>query len=154
QNSVTGGVTIKGIGVENDVDDDGDGITAAQGDTNDDLTAQITNFSSAPALLIRPNATTPTNIVFGNTAGGFGLLNRGGITANAIFDGFSATAVRIEGLGGATVDLGGGFRNDGTLTAIAFDANSTGLFVGTGVSMPTFENRKTLQTTVTSDLST
>lgn len=54
--SVGGGVTIEGMGVEDDVDDDGDGITESAGDTNDDLSATILTYGSAPTIAIETSA--------------------------------------------------------------------------------------------------
>lgn len=151
QAGVAGGITFRGTGVEDDTDDDGDGITEAAGDADDDASAAITTFSSAPAVLIRPNATTPLNIVIGPTASGFGIVNRGAINSTGIFDNIDSAGVRIEGVGAATVTTANGLRNDGSITTTAFEANATGVYIGAGASVPTIENRKSVDVRVTSE---
>lgn len=155
--SVGDGVTIRGIGVEDDLDDDGDGILEIDddpnttNDTDDDQTASIAVFGSAPAVHIAPDATTPTNLVLGPTASGYGFVNRGAISAAGVYDGFNATAVRIEGIGGASVSTASGFLNDGTLSAEAAEADAYALYLGDATSAPNIVNRRTIASTSFSD---
>lgn len=149
--NVGGGVIVRGTGLEDDVDDDGDGITEAAGDTDDDLTASIANFSSAPALQIRPNATTPTNIVIGPTVSGYGIVNRGSIISSAIYDGFSTTGIHIEGRGANTVTTANGLLNDGLITTVSFDADTTGVYIGAGATVPSVVNRRAIDVRTTTE---
>lgn len=144
--SVLGGVLIAGIGVEDDEDDDGDGVTEAAGDTNDDATAAINVASSAPAISV---ATNGANIVLGTT--GYGFRNRGGISATGIYDGIDATAVRLIGAGGNTITTAGGILNDGTVQVAAFEADAIGFHLGAGVSAPEVVNRRAVSVRSTSD---
>ncbi|MEJ0059482.1 MAG: autotransporter domain-containing protein [Terricaulis sp.] len=138
--NVTGGVTIEGTGVEDDLDDDGDGVTETTGDANDDQTASINAYTSAPAVWIAPSATAPVNLTLGANAG-YGFRNRGVITALGVYDGFTATALRIEGTGAATTTVTGGVLNDGGLSATAYEAESYGAYIGAGATVPTFNTR-------------
>jgi hypothetical protein len=138
--NVAGGVTIEGTGVEDDEDDDGDTVTEAAGDTNDDATASINAYTSAPAIWIAPSAIAPVNLVLGPNAG-YGFRNRGIVTANGVYDGFNATALRIEGTGAATTMVTGGVLNDGSLSATAYEGEAYGAYLGAGATAPTFINR-------------
>lgn len=137
--SVGQGVTITGIGVEDDTDDDGDGVTEAAGDLDDDLTAAITTFSSAPAILI--SADPSANLALGATASGYGLNIRGPVTAAGVYDHISSTAVRVQGSGATTTTTAGGVLNDAVLNATASEANATGIVVGQNATVPTVLNR-------------
>ena len=111
--SVLGGITIEGIGVEDDLDDDGDGLLDTDpAETNDNATASVSVYGSAPALLIQ--ATPASNLVLGATASGYGLHVRGSISATGLFDGIGATALRIEG------DSGGGLGTTDSWANLAF----------------------------------
>jgi hypothetical protein len=144
-NSVAGGFVIEGQGSEDDPDDDGDGVTEDDGDGNDDLNANIRSAGSAPAIEI---STTTSNIILGAITGGdapagsVGFFNRGIITADGIYDGFTATGILIEGdtVGGFIVDLQDGFVNDGTIGVSAVAADSFGVIIGENVLSPTILN--------------
>ncbi|HVY84784.1 MAG TPA: autotransporter domain-containing protein [Caulobacterales bacterium] len=156
---VLGGMTLQGIGIENDTDDDGDGVTEAAGDTNDNATTSISVATSAPAIWITPDASTPASITLGNTGRGYGFVNRGSVAANGVYQlttpggttGFSATALRIEGAGGASVSLYGGLLNDGTLSASAFEANTYGIYLGNLTDVPMVVTRGTIGSRSTSE---
>jgi len=145
--NVGGGVTIAGIGVEDDLDDDGDTISEAT-DTDDDNTAQIVLYGSSPAILLRADT---GNIVIGPTASGYGLLNRGNITVNPLYDGRSATGFRVDGVGLNTVDTSDGIANDGQLLISANEANAYGISIGNGALVPEILNRGRILTQVTSE---
>lgn len=132
--SVAGGVTIEGIGVEDDPDDDGDGVTEADGDTDDDAGASLTVFGGAPALLIQ--ADPSANLVLGPTASGYGVHVRGVIAAVGVYDGVDATAIRIEGSGGATVTTANGVAIDNAVSVAAIEANAYGLYIGQDATVP------------------
>lgn len=144
--SVAEGVTLQGTGVEDDEDDDGDGDTEEEGDTNDDVSTNITVYSGAPAIWIAPDAAAPQALVLGNTGRGYGFVNRGTVAANGVYDGFDTTTIRVEGAGGATTTLFGGLLNDGTLTTLAAEAESYGIYVGDDAIVPTIVNRKAIST--------
>jgi len=143
--SVDGGVTIEGIGVEDDPDDDGDGVT---NEADDNTTALIRVFGSSPGVWIA--ADPSANLVLGPNASGFGFQNRGIITADGVYDGFDATAVRIEGLGGSSVTINA-VANDHTISALAREADAYGFYVGANTTIANFLNRQSLSSTVISE---
>lgn len=147
--SIAGGVTLEGVGVEDDTDDDGDGVTETAGDTDDDTSSNIQVFSSAPALLIA--ATPGENLVLGATSSGYGLHARGSIVAAGIFDGVEATAVRIQGSAANTTNTAAGVLNDNTIAASSFEADSFGIVIGQNAIVPTLMNRKNLSAQTTSE---
>ncbi len=150
--SVAGGVTVEGIGVEDDLDDDGDGIAenAATPDANDDATASINVFGGAPAVRIQ--ADPSANLALGATASGFGLHVRGAVAAHGIYDNVDATAIRIAGSGvGQTTTVTGGVALDGDITTTASEANAHGLFVGPATTIPSLLIRRRVFTSVNSE---
>lgn len=143
--SVANGVTIEGIGVEDDEDDDGDGET---NEADDNMGAGLSVFGSAPAILIA--ADPSANLILGANAAGFGFQNRGLIDVNGVYDGFDATGVRIEGLGASTVTAGS-IANDNAVNVIAHEASAYGFYIGANSAIGTFLNRKRLTSTVVSE---
>jgi hypothetical protein len=144
--SIAGGFTIEGIGVEDDLDDDDDGTDS---EADDNLAATIQGYGAAPTVLISAGA--GTNLVLGpNVNTNFGFHNRGNIFAEGVYDGVNVTAVRLEGLGGGTVTVAS-MANDRTLTAFAHEADAIGVHVGAGADVTTFSNRLTLISTSASE---
>jgi hypothetical protein len=178
QGNVAGGIVLDrgpvyaGIGIEGDddgdgvkngdEDDDGDGIpnrtdTDRDGDgliDSTETTAAINVFGSAPGLEIG-SATQSISIgAVGVGAEAYGLINRGSITAQGVYDGVTANAVVIGGNAGQTVDMAGGVRNDGTIVSLSFEADSTAVRFGEGAIAPTFINTNALTAGSNSDLAT
>ncbi len=117
-------------GVYDNIDQDEDGVPDSA-----EQTGQIVNYGSAPALL----AGSTSSITFGNVGTGFlnkyGIIIRGVLQSSGIYDGISATGVQIAGLGG-TVDTTGGLSVTGQVNTQAFNANSTGVILGSGALVP------------------
>lgn len=145
--NVGGGVTIAGIGVEDDLDDDGDTVSETT-DTDDDNAAQIVLYGSSPAILLRADT---GNIVIGPTASGYGLHNRGNITVNPLYDGRAGTGFRVDGVGLNTVDTSDGIANDGQLQVSVYEANAYGISIGTGALVPEILNRGRILAQVNSE---
>ena len=149
--SVAGGILIDGVGVEDDVDDDGDGLTdVGDGDADDDASAAIFSYGSAPALLIQ--ADPSADLVLGATATGFGLHVQGALNAAGVYDGIDATAIRIEGMGGAQVLIADGIALDGQVQAVGNNASAYGLVIGFDAFVSELLLRRTLSSFVASDL--
>lgn len=140
--SVAEGLVVEGVGVEDDIDDDGDGVTEAAGDTDDDATATLRSYGSSPVVDIRADASA--NLVLGATASGYGFWNRGNLLAEGIFDNIDTTAVRIAGNGVRTVSTANGLANDFIISSTAREANSYGVFIGANANVPTLLNRGTI----------
>ncbi len=100
-------------------------------------------YSSSPTILLAPTSGAAEIGVASSAPDAFGLLNRGSITANGIFDGFSANAIQVGGAGG-TVTVDGGIKNTGTISSTAYSANATGISILSGASVPTLINTGTL----------
>lgn len=78
----------------------------------------------------------------------FGLILKGSVTANGVYDGFSSTAVQIGGDVGQWSATGtsqasqavtlndGGMLVTGVISATAYQAAATGIQINSGVSMP------------------
>jgi outer membrane autotransporter protein len=124
-------------------DFDGDGLP-----DNSVGTGLITSYGDAPALLIGKagGAISLGNVGTGDMA--YGLVVRGTVTANGVYDGFSTTAVQI-GLPGGTVNMGGGIRFFGGASSTAYQANAYGVRIGAGVIAPVILNEGGVSGSVT-----
>jgi len=143
--SVAEGVTLEGTGVEDDPDDDGDG---SSNESDDNAGAAISVFGSAPAIWIAADPTA--NLVLGPNSAGFGFQNRGVIIADGVYDGFDATAVRVEGLGGSTATTNA-FTNDNAISANAREADAYAVSLGANAIVSSFSNRQNVSAISRSD---
>ena len=129
---IGGGILIDARPADNDtadLDEDDDGVPDA-----DELNGFITSYGSAPGLLI--DGTSPITIgnvgVTANDA--YGIVLKGRIDGNGLYDGVVATGAKIGG-SGSTVNLSGGIRIDhGRITASAYQADATGLILKSGAT--------------------
>jgi hypothetical protein len=127
-------------------DEDGDGVKDAE-----ESTAALSVYGSAPALAIGGEGATFIGRV-GDGDYGFGLVNRGSITARGVNDGVSATAVRIGRDPGATTTVEGGFHNFGAgVQATAYGANATGVHISAGAVAPELRNAGSITSGTTSE---
>ncbi|MFC7380148.1 autotransporter domain-containing protein [Brevundimonas sp. GCM10030266] len=147
-------------GVKNgDEDDDGDGTknrddTDRDGDGVPDAnegTASITSFGSGPAVQIGSATESITLGVAGTGDSAYGLINRGSFNAQGVYAGFDANALVVGGNAGQTVDINGGIRNEGTITAVAVEADATAVRLGSGTNTPTFINNLNITAGVLGD---
>ncbi|MFN3815915.1 autotransporter domain-containing protein [Brevundimonas sp.] len=152
---VSGGVLLATVAppVEDDDDDDeenpdtdGDGVPDAE-----QTTASITVFGSAPALEIGSATRDVTLGVVGDGDMAYGFINRGGITANGLYDGFEATGILIGVDGGQAVTIDGGFRNEGGVSAQSREASATAVRFADGSGTPTVYNSGTLSAVAVSE---
>lgn len=130
---VFGGVVVDAPPADldkNNADEDGDGVADAS-----QTAGAITSIGSAPAMLIGSDARAIQLGVGGTGVSAYGLNIKGSVQALGIYDGISATAVQLGGLGGG-VTIDGGMRVAGTVSAAAAQADATGLKLGAGVSTP------------------
>lgn len=119
-----------------DTDEDKDGITDSL-----ESTASVAAFGAAPAIDIG-GASPMTLGAVGTGDYGFGVVNRGSITASGVNDGITATAIRI----GPAVTVQGGVHNWGgsSIVARAFSAQSTSVLLTTGANVPYLRNGGTI----------
>jgi hypothetical protein len=114
----------------NNADEDGDGVADAS-----ETTGAITSIGSAPAILIGSESRGVRLGFTGTGANAYGLNIKGSAQALGIYDGVSATAVQLGGLGG-NVTVDGGVRVSGAVSATAVKAGAVGLHLGSGASTP------------------
>jgi len=148
--NVLNGVYLAGqpagtVSTDTTTDADGDGIVdSVEG------TSALTVYGSAPVVKIgglSPITLGNVNITGGNAAlTPFGLILGGSVTAQGVLDGVTSTAVDI---GGAGVNLNGGIRVTGTISASSYEANATAFHLGAGVTGASFHNDGTTTATVT-----
>lgn len=152
-----------GDGVKNgDEDDDGDGVKNRTDSDRDgdglldanESTASISVFGSAPAVQIGSATQSVSLGAVGAGDSAYGVINRGNITAQGVYDGVTANAIVIGGNPGQTVNVAGGLRNDGSVAALAFDANATAIRIGAGATVPAIINTSTITAGSNSDLAT
>ncbi|MFT3997957.1 MAG: autotransporter outer membrane beta-barrel domain-containing protein [Asticcacaulis sp.] len=151
---VTGGVLISAAvtGEDDDNDDEnGNGI-----DDADETTAAITQYGSAPALLIGSDskAITLSALSYNDSATEdwaertYSLDLRGTVSSAGIYDGVTATGVQIGGTG-YTVDLPGGIGVSGTASAAAYEADATAFRLASLSVVPRFDLTGSIVGTVT-----
>jgi len=140
-----------GDGIKNrdDPDRDGDGILDAS-----ETTASVNVYGSAPALEIGSATQSITLGAVGVDDEAYGLINRGSITANGVYEEVAANGLVIGGNAGQTVDVAGGVRNEGTIVALALDADATAVRFGEGAISPTLINTNAITAGSSSELDT
>ncbi len=144
-------------------DKDGDGIADYA-----EASGAITSYGDAPALQIGSGANitignfvgvnggadTSTNVPNPTTADDYGLIVRGSVSADGIYDGVTATALQIGGVADpvsgviGTVNMSGGVRVVGSITATAYDANANAIHIGSGATVAEVRNEGFIQTTI------
>ncbi|WP_430423502.1 autotransporter domain-containing protein [Phenylobacterium sp.] len=119
-----------------DTDEDKDGITDSL-----ESTASVAAFGAAPAIDVGGASPIILGAV-GTGDYGFGVVNRGSITASGVNDGITATAIRI----GSGVTVQGGIHNwgGGAIVARAFSAQSTSVLLTAGADVPYLRNGGTI----------
>ena len=150
--NVAGGVLLATTAppAEDDDDDetdrDNDGVPDVE-----QTPATINVFGSAPAIEIGSGA---RDITLGEVGAGdmaYGFINRGGVTASGVFDGISATGVRIGVDGGHAVTIEGGIRNEGGIQTTAHEADATALHLADGSVTPRLYNSGALVSSSTTE---
>lgn len=116
---------------EDDTDVDDDGLPDSS-----EGSASITTYGSAAAVQIG-SATTDTTIgAVASDASGYGLIVKGAIAGNGVYDGVNANGLVVGGLGG-DVTLAKGLQVSGTVSATSYDSNATALRLGSGARADT-----------------
>lgn len=128
-------------------DEDNDGIPDAQ-----ETGADIVSYGSGAAILIGSDSQDITLGAVGTDDEAFGFINRGIVTALGVYDGVDTHTV-VVGDGNA-VTLVGGFRNEGTIGTLAYDANATTVQLNDGVTADTFINTGSIAAAAVSDQAT
>jgi hypothetical protein len=126
---ITDFTDVNGDGIVDNLDQDGDGVVDST-----ERTGIINNYGSAAGVL----AGSTSDIVFGNAGTGrdaYGLVFNGVVQSNGAYDGISALGVQVGGLGGK-VDTTSGIGISGQIITSSFNADGTGLLIGSGAKVP------------------
>lgn len=118
---------------DNNHDEDDDGIVDLQ-----EGSAVVRAFGAAPAVVVGSQTQTVTLGVGTATADAYGFINRGTISGQGVYDGVSSTGVQFGVAGGQGVIVDGGVRNEGTITALSYEADATAVRFANGSTTPTF----------------
>lgn len=129
-------------------DEDNDGIQdASEGN------AAISSFGGQAALTVGSTTRATTlGVVGAGTNEGYGLINRGTITGDGVYNGINGSAVQL-GVGQA-VTIAGGVRNEGGITALGRNGGATAVTIASGVSTPRFDNTGAITAGVSSTSAT
>jgi hypothetical protein len=138
-------------GIDDDDDDDanGDGILDTDLDQDgradaSESNASIAVYGAAPALLIGADSNTVTLGQVGTGDEAYGLIVRGSVSADGVYDGIETTAIQIGGDAGYATVIEGGIRLDGTVTSAAYEADTQALRLTSGASVAELLNSGTL----------
>ena len=130
---------------EDNDNEDGDGV-----DDADEGSAAVMSYGQAPAVLIGQAGRTVTLGDVGTGDDAYGLVNRGSIGADGVYDGIAATALQI-GVAGGAVNLSGGLRNQGSISSSAYEADALTLHMLSGASVARIWNQGTLSALMTGE---
>lgn len=113
-------------------DVDTDGVPDSQ-----EGTGAIYSFGTAPALLIGSTTRAITIGPVGSGDDAYGLISKGTIQADGVYDGKAATALQIGDTGGFLTNLTGGVRLDASSAILsrAYQANSTAVRLVNGANL-------------------
>ena len=136
--NVAGGAFFGVLGTAT-TDADGDGTV-----DNIEGSGSVTTYGSAPAVVVGATGRTVTLGNYGVGDNAFGLIVRGAISGQGVYDGVTGTGLQIGVAGGGAVSLSGGLRNVGTITGGAFNADATGLHILAGSTVAQLRNEGTL----------
>ncbi|KQY93098.1 MULTISPECIES: autotransporter outer membrane beta-barrel domain-containing protein [unclassified Brevundimonas] len=148
--NVAGGVIVDRAPVDADTanaDEDGDGIP----DVNE-TQGTINSYGAAPAIQVGSVTRSITLGAVGTGDNQFGFINRGTVNGQGVYAGVDANAIVFGGNPGQTVTITGGVRNEGTVAALASDANATAIRLGTGTTAPQIFNSGAITGGVASEL--
>ncbi len=132
---------------EDTTDEDNDGIPDAT-----EGSSAINSYGAGAGLSVGSATRGITLGVAGTGDDAYGLINRGSITADGVYDGIHATGVQLGVAGGQTVDIAGGVRNEGIVNAFGRGGGATALAIGAGVTTPRLDNDGTITAGVSSTL--
>ncbi len=125
--------------IPTDTDEDDDGIEDLQ-----EPSGVIQSFGSAPAIDIGAESAAVRVGAVGTGASAYGLVVRGNVIADGIYDGVAATAVRVgqtnAGAGATTLENGMAVAAGAGVGANAYLANATAVQVNAGGSATTILN--------------
>jgi hypothetical protein len=132
-----------------DLDRDGDGVPDDDLDQDGraDLSegsANLIVYGGSPALLIGSETQDITIGAVGTGDEAYGLVVRGTVSADGVYDDVDSTGIRIGGVGGFSTIIEGGVRNEGYVSALAYDAEARGLDIAAGADVQALVNTGTI----------
>ena len=148
--NVAGGVVVDRPPTDTsttNTDEDADGIADST-----ESTGSINSFGAAPAIIVGSTVQSITLGVVGTDSNAYGFINRGTVTGRGVYDTIAANAIVFGGNPGRTVTIDGGVRNEGTVAALASQANATTFRFGQGASTPQFYNSGAISAGVASEV--
>ena len=148
--NVAGGVVVDRPPTDTsttNTDEDADGIADST-----ESTGSINSFGAAPAIIVGSTVQSITLGVVGTDSNAYGFINRGTVTGRGVYDTIAANAIVFGGNPGRTVTIDGGVRNEGTVAALASQADATTFRFGQGASTPQFYNSGAISAGVASEV--
>ena len=134
-------------------DTDGDGVPdLVQG------TGTIVSLGGAPAIQIGAVGADVNIGPLTSIDKGYGLVIQGTVSADGLFDrnvtpnlvaDISATGIQIGVAGGGATTIVGGMHNTGTVSANAYEDDSTSVHIGAGATVPVIVNDGVISATAT-----
>jgi len=128
-------------------DVDGDGIPDSA-----ESSGLINSYGEAPAVLVGSDTQSITLGAIGTGDDAYGFINRGVVNGQGVYDGIDANAIVFGGGAGQSVTLDGGFRNQGTIAALAIKADATAVRFGAGADAAQILNSGAITAGVSSDV--
>jgi hypothetical protein len=127
-------------------DADGDGIVDSA-----ESRGTILEYGPGPAMVIGAAGRDVHLGVFGSGANAYGLIVRGSITGNGVFDNFGGAGLQI-GAPGGTVHIDGGawIPAGGSISSQGYEADSTAVHILGGAQLPALVNDGTIAAAATS----
>ncbi len=150
--NIAGGVLLDVRPTEtdaNNTDEDNDGILDAS-----ESDATIVSYGSGPAILIGSDTQSITLGMVGTDDEAYGFINRGTVTSQGVYEGIATQAVVIGTDSGNTVLLEGGFRNEGSIGTLAYQADATAVRMRNGAVADAFFNSGSIAAAAISDAQT
>ncbi|WP_426050782.1 autotransporter outer membrane beta-barrel domain-containing protein [Brevundimonas sp. SL161] len=129
-------------------DEDGDGVADLS-----ENSSVINSYGGGAALTVGSATRGIALGAAGTTATtNYGLINRGVITGDGVYNNITGLAMQLGVAGGQTVAIAGGVRNEGSITALGRGGGATAVSIGAGVTTPRFDNIGTITAGVSSEL--
>ena len=115
------------------------------------VAGSVSSAGAAPALVVGGVGHDVNIGNVGTGADAFGIEIKGTVLGSGVYDGVSATGIKLGVAGGGAVTTGGGIRITGSVSSTAFAASATTLQLNSGASAPVIRNEGTIGASMSSD---
>lgn len=130
------------------LDEDGDGIPDAQ-----EGNSVIASYGGAAAVTVgSATRDVALGVAGATTTTAYGLINRGTITGDGVYDNVHGRGLQLGVEGGRAVSIAGGVRNEGAISALGRGGGATAVSIGAGVTTPRLDNSGSITAGVSSEL--